>query len=371
VNFVVEFSMFKVTETEPTEAAAMDKIGSSEGFGLPRDVCYMKRVKDVDVTANHSLNECALEKPTQSIQSATTGAFNAIAYPDDISQKSSEQPKFINSQSLLPSCWTCQGPHTTQLQPLVLPEQMHPPTQDLTCSQPFVESLHAASISANALPPQQHHFLQPLLPSPSAPQSSGPVIRQQHYKPPSVTFTIETKIKYTLCPTEVKHLFRIFSRNTRLLLKSKQSLDAGILYSVEALMTQTSTDFYKWYTVESKAATKISVLRFKLLDCDWYAGETILVSGGNLCQFQLLKQLIWDYFWLTFSWECAPFLFHVYVSHLPDNVIAFETMAVISAQPHMENPTTVHNSSFQDPRPPHVERKSNIHNLLNPINVNI
>ena len=73
---------------------------------------------------------------------------------------------------------------------------------------------------------------------------------------------------------------------------------------------RTSTDFRKWYTVESKAATKASILRFKLLETHWYDGASSAL-GEPCIIFNSLKQAIWDSSRLTFFLKYAPTLFHI------------------------------------------------------------
>jgi hypothetical protein len=104
------------------------------------------------------------------------------------------------------------------------------------------------------------------------------------------------------------------------LLVLREDLARGQAYPVAALMRQTSTDFYKWYTAESEATTRVSLLRFELLDIHINAKQIFLVDGGNLRRFQTLKQSIWDSFWSTLYMNGAPPLFEISVSHLLTNI---------------------------------------------------
>jgi hypothetical protein len=407
---LVNTRMFDVTgavEPEQVEGPAVDEMGSSDRLSLQNGAGYIEMVDDADqLTTKCALNECGVVQEstpknpaTETTRRASTYGVDTIARYDDLSQRPEDYPKPINWQCLLQPSWIGTAPHGTELQTLRL-EQVHPPSQDSTCSQTDVADLPAVSNLASVSAPQYQQFLPPLLPPFLTAPSSELVIPRQPYKSHSVTFTIENEIRSALSPTETELLFQIFSRNARLLVRSKESPTEGILYPVEALMRQTSTDFYKWYTVESKAAARISVLRFLLPDCHWYDGGAVLIPGWNLSYFRLLKQTIWDSFWLRFSLNCAPTLFRIFVSHLPGNVLdysavgpAFETTAAfavtdvgspimiasprkeISVETYIGAPTTANESGvssiFQDPRPPYAGRKSNIYHLLNPFNVDI
>lgn len=100
----------------------------------------------------------------------------------------------------------------------------------------------------------------------------------------------------------------------------REDLARGQVHPVAALMRQTSTDFYKWYMAESEATTRVSLLRFELLDVHGKAKQIFLVDGGNLRHFQMLKQSIWDSFWSTLHTNGAPPLFEISVSHLLTNL---------------------------------------------------
>jgi hypothetical protein len=334
---VVDTSTF-----EATEAGQPDLMEPSEEVALQEDVCYLETLEDEDIiTANDaSVAQDTFEKATQTTLSASTGAFDAIQ-SDGFSPQSHE---------------TCSDPRNAEL-------QMRPQFQDSTSPRLIMKGMQAASNSAKESTRENHRPLQPL---PTVPLSEPKL-----YNPPAVTFTIENGIKTSLSPTEIELFFRIFLANTRLLLRSRQTPDKVVLYAMEALMTQTSTDFYKWYTVESQAAAKVSVLAFTLLDSQWCDGA-ILVPGGNLRDFRLLKQAIWDSFWLTFSLKSPPTPFHVYASHLPDKVLAYgavspapETTASTRIVASAISNTSGVSSSIQQPRPAHTGRKSNIYHLLN------
>lgn len=138
-------------------------------------------------------------------------------------------------------------------------------------------------------------------------------------RPPSVWFKINNQIDTALSLADLRSLVDIFSRHARVILFPNGNLAPGKVYPVGALMRQTSTDFYKWYTAESKTTTRIPVLGFKLLGLHRNVNQSFLVDAANLECFQMLKQNIWDSFWYTLYSNGAPPLFEISVSHLLAN----------------------------------------------------
>jgi hypothetical protein len=72
--------------------------------------------------------------------------------------------------------------------------------------------------------------------------------------PPTVKFTVDNGIVSTLSLAITRSLYEIFSRSGRVLLTEK-NLAENKAYPVEVLIRRTSTDYYKWYTMESEATT--------------------------------------------------------------------------------------------------------------------
>jgi hypothetical protein len=137
---------------------------------------------------------------------------------------------------------------------------------------------------------------------------------------PKVRFTSNNRINSALSRADIGSLFDIFLRNARVLLIQRGDVARGQVYPVAELLRQTSTDFYKWYTLESRATTRKSLLRFELKDVNTNAKQTFLVDGGNMRCFQMLKQSIWDSFWSILYLNGAPPLFEISVSHLLTNL---------------------------------------------------
>jgi hypothetical protein len=249
------------------------------------------------------------------------------------------------------------------------------------------------------------------------PQPSNPLCSEQRtsdapgtpvaYVPPTVKFTVDNGIVSTLSLANIRSLYEIFSRSGRVLLPEK-NLAEDKAYPVEVLMWRTSTDYYKWYTIESEATTQISLLRFEISDLHWHGRETFVIAAGDLLHFQILKQNIWDSFWSTFFWNGAPTPFKISVSHLFSGVPGYDTriltrcstqttpflhhsgssagrdvepISVVADHQrpvHHECPCPVRDSHpIRDPTVPHVQHiasaacrsarnRSNLYQLLNP-----
>jgi hypothetical protein len=114
---------------------------------------------------------------------------------------------------------------------------------------------------------------------------------------------------------DVRSLYDVFSRNGQVVIRPDKGVAQEKFYPVEALMRQTPTDFYKWYTAESSATRQITTLRFEL-DVRWHRKDTFLIPWGQLHYFRMLKQSIWDTFWIAFFLHGGPVPFMISVNHL-------------------------------------------------------
>jgi hypothetical protein len=110
----------------------------------------------------------------------------------------------------------------------------------------------------------------------------------------------------------VQSLFEIFSKNAQVLLGPKERPSRKFFYPMGSLMWKNLPDFCKWYTMESGTA-EVSVLRFELLDIYWQSKKVFLFPRGNLYYFQMLKQYIWDYFWVASNLNSAPPAFKILI----------------------------------------------------------
>jgi hypothetical protein len=118
------------------------------------------------------------------------------------------------------------------------------------------------------------------------------------YQPPAVTFTIDNRIQSALHTATVESLFEIFSRNCRVLIQKKAPMPDK-LYHIDVIIWQHFPDFYKWYTAETRTATA-STLNFELFDAKGRLEKAIPIPVG-VVYFQMLKQCIWDSFWVAAS----------------------------------------------------------------------
>jgi hypothetical protein len=133
--------------------------------------------------------------------------------------------------------------------------------------------------------------------------------------PPAVNFTLDNAISSALSMADVRSLYDVFSRNGQVVIRPDKGVAQEKFYPVEALMRQTPTDFYKWYTAESSATRQITTLRFEL-DVRWHRKDTFLIPWGQLHYFRMLKQSIWDTFWIAFFLHGGPVPFMISVNHL-------------------------------------------------------
>lgn len=147
----------------------------------------------------------------------------------------------------------------------------------------------------------------------------------QTCRAPSVSFRTNNRISSTLFGPDLRSLFDIFSRNTRVLLVPSGDPARGKAYPIRALMKQTSTDFYKWYATESEPTTRISLLAFEVLDIRRNEKQSFVIEAGNLLYFQSLKQNIWDSFWSSLYLNGVPPSIQISVSHLLENVVDCST----------------------------------------------
>jgi hypothetical protein len=110
-------------------------------------------------------------------------------------------------------------------------------------------------------------------------------------------------------------LYEVFSRHGQIVIQPDQHTVQTKCYPVEALMRQTATDFYKWYTAEV-TTRHLWALQFEVFDAPWPRKDAFLVSSGQLHYFQMLKQSIWDSFWTAFYLHGGPTPFRISIHHL-------------------------------------------------------
>ena len=62
---------------------------------------------------------------------------------------------------------------------------------------------------------------------------------------------------------------------------------------------------------------KVSTLRFEVFDANWKLEKTFPIPVDNLYYFQMLKQCIWDLFWVASKLNSAPLPFKILVRPAP------------------------------------------------------
>ena len=140
------------------------------------------------------------------------------------------------------------------------------------------------------LPPRTFPLLSSSL---GRPESS---VLQNSHPPPAVKFTISNRVESALLSIEVRSLLEVFQRHVQLILHLDGVPSRESVYHAGLLVGQTSPDFYKWY-IAVTGIEDVSSLRFELTGV--HSRKVFVIAGGNLYDFQMLKQHIWDLFWLT------------------------------------------------------------------------
>jgi len=166
----------------------------------------------------------------------------------------------------------------------------------------------------------------------------------------------------------MESLLKIFSRNCQVLLGPKNTPNGYTVYPVDNIIWQHAPDFYKWYMAETGIA-KVSTLTFELFDVNLKLEKAFSFPVGDLHYFQMLKQCIWDTFWVVSELNNVPGPFKILIKpspHLDDQtlprspVVARQdatkamTSALLTGQstaPRFENARTVPHSQSPDRLP--------------------
>jgi len=150
----------------------------------------------------------------------------------------------------------------------------------------------------------------PPLPS-SLPRPESLVVPQDNHQPPAVKFTIDNRVESAL--VEVRSLLETFQRHVQVVFRADGMPFPETVHHAGFLVGQTSPDFYKWYMAVS-GIDGVSFLRFELTDVYCSSKMVSIITGGNLYDFQVLKQHIWDIFWLTSRTHGTPVKFNIIVN---------------------------------------------------------
>lgn len=199
--------------------------------------------------------------------------------------------------------------------PRQLPPLDHTPRiilQNQDPSQPYAK-ISPTKQSEN-IPPQPHRILPPRPSITPPPGSSAQPL--QKYRPPAVVFTIDNRAESRMLTADVQSFIEQFTKNARVVAPSTQPSTSSYIYPISVIMWQSLSDFYKWYT-EATGSTAIGPLRFELVDVQWQTEKAFVIPEGNLNDFRILKQYVWDLFWVASNLNNGLSLFQVSISSFP------------------------------------------------------
>lgn len=150
-----------------------------------------------------------------------------------------------------------------------------------------------------------HTQLHPSPISPSAPPNISCSETLSHstqtfFRHPPVVFTDNDDVNCDLTPTQLKALTTPFDRIARICIKtpkSQDTLDAPKYFPIGAIMWCELKTFYKWYSKTSSNYNN-RLLRFELINVTCQSARSFIISEDECESFRLLKQYIWDMFWM-------------------------------------------------------------------------
>lgn len=154
----------------------------------------------------------------------------------------------------------------------------------------------------------------------------------------------------------------VFSKYVQLFIWSNSAHTPSRVYPVRDFMRQGLQNFLEWYSRESGATVKISVLKLELADTHWQASRAFLVPESERVYFKQLKKLLWDIFWIesSLAGSLRKFMLHI-------SIAAVDATPIVLSGPVNNHeigtghaaPATVKNESP-------TGRRSDIHGILNP-----
>jgi hypothetical protein len=113
-----------------------------------------------------------------------------------------------------------------------------------------------------------------------------------------VIFTIDNRVESLLVSVEVQSLIEKFSKIASVVVRLAGALNPTKYFSIGVIMWQPLLEFYKWFS-KAFSTTTIPAIRFELIDVHWQPEKVFIVPEGHLEYFRLLKQYIWDLFWMA------------------------------------------------------------------------
>jgi hypothetical protein len=247
---------------------------------------------------------------------------------------------FSRASPHVPNQASMQDARSRLFQPQMIttdPARGNRPSDSLNASQHLesVENPAGSKIvsisSSNATTAAAHHHQAP-------PHSQASSYR------PALTFTIDNCLRGNLPLAAMQPYIEKFARNGHVFLRPKKEPNEHKVYPVGAIMWPRPPDFHRWYTAET-GATDVSDLRVELYNAKLKLEKIFFVSRGNAHHFSMLRQYIWDFFWVASSLNNAS-TFKVAVravDHLPSGVFPHDpvtstTMDVTTYVPRQHQP---------------------------------
>ncbi|CZS94304.1 uncharacterized protein RCO7_10324 [Rhynchosporium graminicola] len=146
----------------------------------------------------------------------------------------------------------------------------------------------------------------------SASQSArDPSMPQDSYQLPAVKFIIDNRVESAL--VEVRSLLETFQRHVQVVFRAGVMSSQETVHHAGLLVRQMSPDVFKWYMAVS-GIDDVSFLRFELTDVHCSSEMVSTIAGGNLYDFQMLEQHIWDIYWLTSRAYGTPVKFNIIIN---------------------------------------------------------
>ena len=123
---------------------------------------------------------------------------------------------------------------------------------------------------------------------------------EKPYRPPPVSFTDSSYMNSELPPAQLKCLTSTFDKIARISIGTPKYPDKrGSLrfFPIRAIMSCELRVFFKWYSHMSSSDGQC-LLRFELVDVTCQSEKGFIISENQPDSFRLLKQYIWDMFWM-------------------------------------------------------------------------
>jgi hypothetical protein len=120
------------------------------------------------------------------------------------------------------------------------------------------------------------------------------------YHPPPVRFTDSEHVDSNLPPAQLKSLTSTFDRIARISIQAPKCPGTpGLLtfFPIRSIMLCELELFYEWYSHTSLSHGQ-RLLRFELVDVTCQSEKEFIISENQPDSFRLLKQYIWDMFWV-------------------------------------------------------------------------